>query len=450
MIDLFDFQKEDVEKLKNEPACLIANDMGTGKTYEAIARDEIFRELWHSPIAKRTLVIAPLTVLPSWQKHFMSLTNLPVISVDPKSRSKSFEDFLSLGDAVFLIHWEALRVFPELSEVYWFHIIADECHRAKNRKAQQTRALKKLKSVFRSALSGTPVVNRPDELWSILNWLKPSEYKGYWKFYNRYVDFEIIYPQGFHKITGPKNELELQKTLSPFMVRRLKKDVLKDLPDKYYTTVWVNLGSKQRKAYKAMARDMVAWVGAHEDAPLVAPVVIAQLIRLQQFAIAHMEEVAGGFGMSEPSAKLDAIMQILEDNPEEQIVIFSQFKQAIGLLGKRLEDKGISYGTITGDVSDKTRAQVIEDFQEGSIRVFAGTIAAGGIGITLTSASTAIFIDRSWSPAINLQAEDRLHRIGQKNAVQIIDIMANETIDLGRQQRLEQKWSWIKLLLGDS
>jgi hypothetical protein len=143
-------------------------------------------------------------------------------------------------------------------------------------------------------------------------------------------------------------------------------------------------------------------------------------------------------------------MQILEDNPDEQIVVFSQFKQIIHLLEKRLVKSGISHVLLTGDTPQEERGNIVERFQKGEAKVFAGTIAAGGVGITLTASSTIVFLDRSWSPALNQQSEDRLHRIGQKEAVQVIDIMARDTVDLGRKQRLEQKWSWIRELLGDT
>ena len=195
---------------------------------------------------------------------------------------------------------------------------------------------------------------------------------------------------------------------------------------------------------------MVAWVGENQDQPLIAPVVIARLIRLQQFAAAYMEPAPGGEGwsMSEPSSKLDALMDILDDS-NEQVVVFSQFKQLIHLANRRLEKAKIPFVEVSGDIGPSQRGENVRRFQDGTARVFTGTIAAGGVGITLTASSTVIFLDRGWSPFLNLQAEDRLHRIGQKNAVQVIDLMAHNTVDLGRAQRLEQKWQWIRELLGD-
>jgi SNF2 family DNA or RNA helicase len=363
---------------------------------------------------------------------------------------------------VYLVHYEALRLLKdELQGIRWTHIIADECHRIKNRKTQQTQNLKRLETVYKTAMSGTPVVNRPDEMWSVLNWLYPKVYTSYWKFYRRHVEYEVIYPQGFHKIIGPANVEELKAKIAPFYVRRRKDDVLKDLPDKYYTNLYVDLTPQQARAYTEMKKDMLAWIGSMENQPLAAPVVIARLVRLQQFAVAYMEETGTDwdeeeqkatvrYAMSEPSAKLDALMQMLEDNPDEPFVVFSQFKQAINLLKARLKDKDIPACFITGDTHQELRGGIVKRFQEGGPRVLAGTIATGGVGITLTRASRVVFIDRSWSPAYNLQAEDRLHRIGQKNAVQVIDLIARGTVDLGRHQRLDQKWSWIRSILGDT
>jgi SNF2 family DNA or RNA helicase len=143
-------------------------------------------------------------------------------------------------------------------------------------------------------------------------------------------------------------------------------------------------------------------------------------------------------------------MEILGANPERQFVIFSQSKQVINLLATRLENAGITHGILTGDTPQLDRGHIVAAFQDRKLRVFAGTIQAGGEGITLTAADTVIFIDRTWSPAKNRQAEDRLHRIGQKNAVQVIDLVAVDTVDGGRLQRIEQSWQYIKRLLGDS
>jgi SNF2 family DNA or RNA helicase len=270
---------------------------------------------------------------------------------------------------------------------------------------------------------------------------------------------------------GVANVEELHEGMEPFYVRRLKTEVLDDLPDKYYTTVEVDLLPAQRRAYNEMRDNMLAWIGKQEDQPVAAPVVIAQLTRLQQFACAYgrLETILRKYRkckyewcvapceghlvdvlrLEEPSSKLDAAMDIVEDNPGKQIVVFGQSKQMINMFAARLAKRKITTAVYTGDTPDKDRTRLVEEFQQGERQIFAGTIAAGGEGITLTAASTEIYFDRAWNPTANKQSEDRCWRIGQTNAVQVISLIARDTIDFARNAKIELKWSWLKELLGD-
>jgi SNF2 family DNA or RNA helicase len=450
-VSLYPFQQEDVSYLQDQASALIANEMGTGKTFEAIARDAELRRPFG--FSAPTLVVAPLVTLESvWQRHFEELTSLSVVALDPRSRNQTWNDWKEAGGDVFLAHWEALRLMPQLTEIKWGHIIADECHRMKNRRAQQTRALKAIPAYNKTAMSGTPVVNRPDELWSILNWLWPREYSSYWRFFNRYVATEVDFAAGrqFRKVIGPKNVDKLQAAVKPFYVRRLKTEVLPELPEKYHTEIRVTLTPQQRKAYNTMRDEMIAWIGEQEEDVLPAPVVVAQLTRLQQFACAYAEmDDQGRVRLSEPSSKLDALMDVLDEAGSESVVVFSRFRSLIDLLVVRLTKAGISHVAFTGDTPQAHRAHLVDQFQDGHARVFAGTIGAGGVGLTLTAASTVVFIDREWSPAANGQAEDRLHRIGQQNAVNVIDVIARNTVEPKKMRTLETKRDWIRRMLGD-
>jgi SNF2 family DNA or RNA helicase len=380
---------------------------------------------------------------------------------DPGDKQK-FLKSLNEPYQVYIMNYDALRIIEaDLKKVRWFHIIADEAHKIKNRQAKMSKSLKRIKDVrYKTAMSGTFAPNWPHDLWSVLNWLYPKQFGSFWNFYKEYVEYEVVYPQGFHKVTGVKNEAQLRALIEPFFVRHLKKQqcckhhpegVTPEIPDKYGEDIWVDLLPVQRKAYDQMNKDLIAWVGEQEDTPLIAPVVIAKLVRLQQFAVGYAEiNEFGEVRLSEPSSKLDYVMEILEDNPNKQFVVFSQFTQAINLLGKRMEKEGIPHVLFTGQTPDAVRSDLIEEFQTGKRRVFAGNIKAGGVGIDLFAASTVIFLDRSWQPGENVQAEDRLHRIGQKDAVQVINLMARDTVDIGRNQTLEQKWAAIRKLFGDS
>ena len=450
---LYDFQREDVDKLASVAIRLIANEMGTGKTYEAMALDERIRYGHNErhyecdPTCNgKTLVIAPLSTLKStWQRHFDELTDLWVEVINPKDRLQ-FQQRYPLAD-VMICHWESLRLdnMQWLNEVQWTHIIADEVHRIKNRNTKQTKALKKIPCLFRTALSGTPIMNRPDDLWSILNWLDPKFWSSYWRFFHTFVDwYEDEY--GYKKVRGVKNEEALLSGIDPYFTRRRKSEVLADLPPKYYTTIEVDMAPKQAKAYQEMEYEMLAWLEVQDDVtPLSAAVVIAQIIRLQQLALSYSD----GNVMSEPSSKIDVLMDIIRDNLGKSIVVFSTFKQAIRLVEARLKKAKIGYGRITGDDSANARTKAIERFQNKEVTVFLGTIGAGSEGIDLTASGTVIFLDRDWTPARNAQAEDRLHRIGQENAVQVIDIVSRDTIDSYKGRKLEMKKSWIRKMLKD-
>lgn len=448
-MQLFPFQQEAVDKLHKVKAVLIGDEMGLGKTHEAIAID-LKRRSEFPEMKLKTLVICPLPMISTWVKAWFSWSDhLRVLPINNKNRQHFVDELEHDNYDVFICHWPALRLLPELANVQWFHVIADEAHALQNRKAKQTLALKAIPAGYKSALTGTPAFDKPDDLWSILNWLYPKYWSSYWAYFNDHIVFENF--NGYRTVIGVNNPEKLQAEMDAFYVRRRKEEVLLDLPEKYYTEIRVDLHPKQRRAYDSMKNDMLAWIGSQESLPVVAPVVIAQLMRLQQFACAFAEfdEVKQKMVLSEPSSKIDAILEIIESTGE-QVVVFSQFAQVIKLLAARLERKGITVGKFIGETNNIERSRIISEFQDGKIQVFAGTISAGGVGITLTAATTVIFVDRSWSNALNLQAEDRLHRIGQKSAVQVIDIIANDTIDARRIKTIQQKWAWIKRLIGDS
>lgn len=463
-IELYPFQKEMVDKFSDPryPHVLCGDDMGLGKTIEAMTLDRSKRLNSHRS-GQKTLILAPLTPVGSWEDHYARfMPEYKVCALDPKNRCLFLADVQRGDHDIYIMHWDALRLMPELSDKFWFHVIGDEIHRIKNRKAQVTRALKKIKTANKLGLSGTPADNAPQDLWSILNWLYPKTFSSYWRFFKMYVDYIADPNHGYHIITGVRNEKHLHRQIEPFFIRRRKEEILTELPDKYYTSRWVELTPQQRKAYDQMRKNMLAWVGDQLDKPLAAPIVITQLMRLQQFADACVDiepsqvynrkteafEYKYRYILTEPSSKLNECMDIIEST-DESIVVFSQFKQMVYLLGAKLEAAGVSFGLLTGDTPKGDRDNLVADFQAGKKRVFVATIGAGREGITLTKSSTVVFLDRAWPTGWNRQAEDRLHRIGQANAVQVIDIMAKNTVDYGRKQRIEMKWTQIQKLLGD-
>lgn len=451
-------------------ACLIADEMGLGKTAQALS-------VCRSLSLEKCLVVTRNGVKSSWVKeiHLWDPDARYVVvpggqGISALFRQAAIRGFIeghSKGRRNYLIiHYDVLRLHPELRDGRWDVIIADECQDIKNRKALRTKSLKLLKTRYKMGLSGTPLINRPDELWSLLNWFFPTRvqaedilgsayYAGYWKFYERYIKYTMHPYLGVRIIEGTKNEDELHATLEQFMIRRTKKDELKELPDKYYTYIDVVLHPQQQRMYDKMQKDFIAWIGEQEDMPLLAPTVLSQLTRLRMFADAAAElDIVEEDGqvvdmkihLHEPSAKADTLMDIIRDE-DKQFVVFTQFRDMIDILTQRFEKEKIPYVAYHGGVKEEDRIKAIDDFQDGRAKVFIGTPQAGGVGLTLTASDTVIFVDRSWSPAINLQAEDRLHRMGQKNAVQVIVLQAVQTIDVNIEYLLRDKWHMIQKIL---
>lgn len=489
------FQIDDVVKLAKAGNGANGSDMGSGKTHIGIALDNIWYRT--ATVKRPTLIVCPINVFGSWvDKYEWQSPETDVFVIDRKNR-QGFIDAIKAGKAdVYIMHWDALRLLPELAKIKFNTVIADEAHRASNRKAQATQALKRIPTVHKLAMSGTLSGDQPQNLWSILNWLWPKVYTSYWKFDKHYVIREAD-PRGYSTVKGVKNAESLKQEMAPWFVRHLKKEqccpnhpdgVMSYLPDKTNDTVWVELSTEQRRIYKQMKEQMVAWVNEHQSSPLVASVAVAQMTRLSQIALATPEirietkrrkvlryvDVEGnvvdkGSGravkriqvlepykaqvvyLKLPSSKIDALLDVIKDHPDKKFVVWSASKKMCYLIQQAMLQYDIKSHVLSGDTPQGQRDNMLKNWQTDDYQLFIGVISAAGEGIDglQNSSDTAIFMDRDWSTKANKQAEDRLHRPGQKSNVNIIDIMAKDTIDLGRHTRLAEKWTWIKAILGD-
>lgn len=475
------YQQECYDKFGPDvKGALIADDMGLGKTVEAIARDYAIRQSENSNLP--TLVVCPLTgVVDSWVRHFREFTNLRVVRVDPKNRF----DFLNIDADIYVCHWDALPdrherlskqdkekgkqprlishgLASELSKRTWLHIIADEAHRIKNRKSKTTKSFKTIKKVkYKTALTGTPAHNYPQDIWSILHWLYPTKQSrqgvfnlveqrllnSYWRWFTEFVNF-IEDDRGFMIVTGPRNTGRLRKMIEPIYLRRDKKTALPNLKDPLPVEYEVTLYPEQQRAYDDMKNMMVSWIGEQSDQALAAPIVLAQRQRMQQFALAYAHlDKDDTVRLTEPSSKIDALVEIANDT-DEHIVVFSQFSKMIDLIEQRMKKNKISFTRITGKESPKARSKSIDDFQAGKHKIIGCTIGAGGVGIELTRASIVVFTDRHWVSSENEQAISRAHRSGQENVVTVIDLIARGTVDRSRNKKIQTKQEWIEAVVG--
>ena len=473
------YQRAAVDFMARHPHTILADEMGLGKTIESIgavlerrirACDVTNAEPGESTTIENALdpfglVIAPNSSLYGWER------TLRLGPVDPESREQLWPDWPSqratvidgynsdkqvkqvqeaaaLGTGWIIVNWEKLRtdkVGPALRKLDFDAIIADEAHRAKNKDASQTKALKKLKAPIQLALTGTPVMNHPGDLWSLLNWLRPEQYTSYWAFHNEYCEDHPGF-KGKRVVTGVRNVDGLRFELADKLVRRTDKVLGDKLPALLPPELRVvELGAKQRALYKQAQDELwLAVEKAIEDDPNASDSIVraieagdaqklqflipngaARMTRLRQ--VRTSPALLGG---NDDSAPLDAVVEIIKDaDPDRQFVVFAWYREACELLVERLNRQKPSIDAVAyhGGVDAKDRPELVDQFQQGDIRVLAMTIKTGGEAIDLFAADTAIFLERDWVPATNRQAVKRLHRQGQKNPVREVIIEARNT-----------------------
>lgn len=429
----YNFQEIDLgyihDVLREHGGAYIGWERGLGKTLAACA---LATEL----DAHRVLVVCPNTAKESvWKQEvnkWCPWYRTIVIPNVKRQRDQVLEELreshLQSQPIVFIVHYEALGIvdggykgWSKLGE--WDLMILDEAHRIKNQSTKMAKACKRVPAKHKVALSGSIIQNHAEELFSVLQWLFPDRYRSKWRDWNdRFLDY---IEGGYGKIcVGIKSEAldEMRKELGVFMVYRRKADEL-DLPPKREQTIFVDISSTQRRAYDELLNGYQTVLD--DGTPIKATDGLVLLTRLRQVA-SGLDTV--GQEVTD-SAKLDTAIELIEDNEDEAFVVFTWFKANAYSLAERLEKKGIGTYVVTGDTKQSLRASHIQDFQSGSGRVFIGTLSTLGESVTLHRASNAIFIDRSWNPALNVQAEDRLHRIGQNNQVLITNLVARDTVD---------------------
>lgn len=456
------FQTADVSYLARALNPLNGNQPGLGKTLETIAA--IFEAGQENG---PHLVIAPLTSLDSvWRTELERWQEYPVwvATGDKSQRNLIIEDFLCTEGAGWLVinhhmaqqgrtenladgTWTYWNKFPLLHECDWATVTLDEVHKAgfRDTNSLMYRGMTELgqRAGKKFALSGTPVGGKPVNLWHILHWLEPDEFSNKWQWAELWCDIDN---NGFGKNIvriRPDKEEEFYEAHAPYFLRRLKSEVLPDLPDKLPIDIWVDMEAKQAKQYEEMA--LAAEVKI-EDEHLGALGILAEYVRLKQFAISYntieyyWDNVAQERKFrpipTTTSCKLDALEQLLEErgvfdlDGKEQVVVFSQFSQVVDMVYDwLLKKKGVEAVKITGDVSKKERDVVQKNFQEGIGRVICMTTTAGGVSITLDMADTVIFMDETWDPGDQEQGSDRIHRASRIHQVTVYTIRSRHTIE---------------------
>ena len=396
---------------------ILADEMGLGKTVQTLA----FLRAHQG--AGPALVVCPTSLVTNWENEARKFTpELKTLVLEGADRAARFK---SIADVDMAITSYALlrRDIDALREIKFSTAVLDEAQHIKNPETQNAQAAFALRARHRFVLTGTPMENSVRDLWSIMNFALPG-YLG-----NR-SDFRERYELPIARGSAPDGQRRLSRRLQPFLLRRRKRDVAKDLPAKIEQVVPCSLTSHQRAAYDALLREIQQGLGSsgkNVNAGAQRMKMLTGLLRLRQVCC-DLRLV--GIDKEETSAKLDLLDELLEEaiDGEHRVLVFSQFVSMLHLIRERLEKLEIPFCYLDG--STKQRQEIVDRFQSDSaIPVFLISLKAGGVGLNLSAADTVIHFDPWWNPAVEAQATDRAHRIGQTRVVTAYKLITRDTVE---------------------
>jgi SNF2 family DNA or RNA helicase len=451
---LRDYQKRGVawlqylESLGLNP-CL-ADDMGLGKTLEVIAC--LLREREEGAGIGPTLVIAPTSVLGNWRKEIERFApQLRTLVHQGSTRlkdKKAFTETCRTYDVV-LTSFALARLDEKLLQgLKWHRVVVDEAQNIKNPQAAQTRAILKLATVHRLALTGTPVENRLRDLWSIFNFLNPG-YLG------KEAQFRKTFEQPIYKGNDLGRSATLKKLVEPFILRRVKTDkrIINDLPDKIEQKMYCTLAAEQASLYEAVVKDVAEQIEKAEGIQRKG-LILSTLLKLKQICNHPMQFLQDGSAFTtERSHKFQRLEEMVEEviNSGESALIFTQFTEIGGALERYFEHIQ-HYNTyyLHGGTNVTRRDQMVARFQdpESEPSLFILSLRAGGVGLNLTKANHVFHFDRWWNPAVEDQATDRAFRIGQRKNVFVHKFVAMGTMEERIDALIEDKKQLSSLVVG--
>ena len=401
---------------------VLADDMGLGKTVQILALLSLEKARGH--LNEPALVVAPTSLMTNWFNEAQKFApDLKVLVLHGSDRKQNFTA-IAEHDLVLTTYPLIARDHEVLLSRDWHMAVLDEAQTIKNPNAATTRWLRGIKARHRFCLTGTPVENHLGELWSIMSFANPG-YLG------DKADFGRRWRIPIEKRADARRAAALAQRVKPFLLRRTKAEVVKELPAKSEIVERIVLEGSQRDLYDSIRLSMSDKVRkAIQERGLAKShiVVLEALLRLRQ-ACCDPALLKLDNRVERPSAKLDRLMEMVVELLSEgrKIIVFSQFTSMIDLIKVRFEAEHIRYSVLTGETTNRKRA--IEAFQDGNSDVFLVSLKAGGVGLNLTAADTVVIFDPWWNPAVEEQAIDRAHRIGQDKPVFIYRLVASGTIE---------------------
>ena len=429
---LRDYQKVGIQWMLTLQKCgfsgILADEMGLGKSLQTI-------EYMKQRVKEKgqILLIVPTSLIYNWEHELKQFGKSLKYLIVNDMKSKRIDELKKIdGYDVILTTYGMLRHDIDYYLPYVFDTcIIDEAQNIKNANTETTKIIKKIKAKTRFALTGTPLENSLLELWSIFDFLMPGFLSSATKFKERY-NLKTI--EEHKKLLSQLNE-----QISPFILRRKKKDVLKELPDKIENNIYIDMSEEQKKLYLAVLEKTKEEIQdtIQKEGFLKSQILILSLLtRLRQICIDPRLYIKTDIR----SGKLDTLLQIVKTSIENghKILLFSQFPSALKLVNQELLQHQVTTYYLDGSTPSKVRMKLVDSFNQDDTNVFLISLKAGGTGLNLTSADIVIHLDLWWNPQVENQATDRSHRIGQKHVVEVIRLIAKGTIE-ERILELQQK-----------
>jgi superfamily II DNA or RNA helicase len=413
-------------------ACL-ADDMGLGKTLQAIT-------LMQSRAAKGPqLVVMPTSVLLNWQQELRRFAPALTVKVLNMGDRRQLVERAGAGDVVLSTYGLLVTETELTASRNWATIVLDEAHTIKNRDTQTSKGAMQLKGDFRLLLTGTPLQNHLSEIWNLFQFANPGLLGSYQQFTDRFIT-------PIERNHDNERQRLLRRMLSPFLLRRTKEDVLSELPEKTEITLRVELSADEQALYDNLRQQAIANLEEEGKSTLQA---LAEITRLRQ-AACHPRLVNPKLAL--PSSKTQAFLELVEQlrSGGHRALVFSQFTSHLALIREALDNQQVAYLYLDGSTTPQERERLVRQFQTGGEPLFLISLKAGGLGLNLTAADYVIHLDPWWNPAIEDQASDRAHRIGQERPVTVYRLIAAGTIEEKIIRLHQNKRSMADALLQDS
>lgn len=419
----------------------LADDMGLGKTIQSLAF------LLHKAQSGPSLVVCPKSVILNWSKEMIQHTPdlHPIVLNDESNRSSCLVS-LTAGDVVICTYGVLCTERARLCKIDWNVACLDEAHLIKNHYTQASDAAMHIKAKSRIVLTGTPVQNHLGELWNLFQFINPGMLGNWLSFKSHFLHTDL-----------QQYEIDiLHEMTQPFILRRTKEEVLRELPEKQVNIYMVNMTEEETSVYEQMRAMAEVKFKTYKTTPernLVKQVKMDYFAELTKLRLASCSMRLIQPKWASPSSKITALLEMLDtllSQKENRIVIFSQFTRFLALIKPELQNRGINFLYLDGQTEHKKRQQLITEFQSGDCQVFLCSLKAGGVGVNLTAANYVILLDPWWNPAIESQAMDRTHRIGQSRAVSVIRMITARTVEEKLLALHEQKQSLANEILSET